>query len=206
MKYKLYNLLTLILLIGCNDNKMSKSSDNNIPEIRCNVTSNEKGFLQLSKKLDIPLKKVSPQASEKLKSIYQEYDINFIVNSWFEKPFLLILENGKFIAKTQTLNSDGFPNILNWSINFGSIDIIEEDEFISKYSKDGFFQIGEAENGDPLVIDLESKTFDVGYLDHEFVWQKKNKNVRQYYESFAPFSKFIEKLINDEAVPNGYKY
>ena len=185
---------------------MNQNSNNKPSTTKTNPTREIKALQRLSKKLGIPLDKISEEGALNLKKFYKNYDIDFILNSWFTKEFLLIKEEGNYVAKIQTYDDDGFPQILNWHIDFGRVEIVEGDEFISHYSKAGFLQIGAAQNGDPLVLDLESKTIDIGYLSHEYVWGDKSIDIRKNFQKFTSFSKFIERIINNQIIPTEYKF
>jgi hypothetical protein len=200
-------ILIVVVFTGCKE-KTIHSNENKIliPKTSIKILSIKSGLSQLSKKLDIPLEEINESSSSQLKQIYKDYDIDFIIKSWFKTSFLLDFEAGSYVAKIQTYNDDGYPDNINYDICFGDIADIDGDEFIIKYSKNGFFQIAEDQTGDALVIDLKSKNKDIGYLGHEYVWMEKNQNVRKYFQKFASFKEFIENIINDKTIPIGYDY
>jgi len=199
---KLILLSTMVLVIGC---KESVDSDKAlIPKQSTKVLNVKSGLSKLSAKLKIPLVKINDDASNKLKQLYKDYEIDFVLNSWFEKPFLLDVETGSYVAKIATYDEDGYPDILNYKINFGDITDIEADDFILTFAQHGFFQIGEGPNGDPLVIDLKPENKAVGFLDHEFVWKKGKINIRKHFKSFSSLQGFVEHLINDKPVPSDF--
>ena len=163
-------------------------------------------LFELSQKLKVPLKEVSQKNRNKMENIYQDYDVSLVLDSWFLESFLLVFENGEYVAKTQSMDDDGFPSILNWTLGFGGVDTIVDNEFAGKFSKNGFIQIAEAANGDPLVVDLQSTTYSTGYFSHELIWQERSPNLRKIFQKVATLEKFFELIINDKEVPTEYKF
>jgi len=103
------------------------------------------------------------------------------------------------------------PYLLRESIEIGGVEIYGEPEILETNApdflpialRDGFLVIGTCLDGDPVVIDLRDRLGEVGYLDHETMWQKSS--VREVYQSVASSPGVLVTGLESQALPIDYQ-
>lgn len=125
---------------------------------------------------------------------------NLLSGNWFKETTTFVF-NDKYLIHAYEYDEDGLPTegTIDYTVGFGCLNTIVNDEEFVPLKNAEFLQIAFLERGDYVVIDLKSKDFEVGYLDHEYIWS--NPDYRKFYTKITTLEKYLLMIRDDIEVP-----
>lgn len=127
--------------------------------------------------------------------------LSLFSNNWFKETTTFVF-NDKYLIHAYEYDEDGLPteDTIDYTVGFGCLNAIVNDEEFVPLKNAEFLQIAFLERGDYVVIDLKSKDFEVGYLDHEYIWS--NPDYRKFYTKITTLEKYLLMIRDDIEVPS----